>query len=81
MTKRETPETRTLVQILEEAIAREHDSYEYYAKAARHSGKPAVKRMFLHLAEMEKGHFAELNKQLDYVKAQIIVDSAITGGS
>lgn len=81
MTKRETPETRTLVQILEEAIAREHDSYEYYAKAARHSGKPAIKRMFLHLAEMEKGHFAELNKQLDYVKAQIIVDSAITGGS
>lgn len=81
MTKRETPEIRTLVQILEEAIAREHDSYEYYAKAARHSGKPAVKRMFLHLAEMEKGHFAELNKQLDYVKAQIIVDSAITGGS
>lgn len=81
MTKRETPETRTLVQILEEAIAREHDSYEYYAKAARHSGKPAVKRMFLHLAEMEKGHFAELNQQLDYVRAQIIVDSAITGGS
>ena len=81
MTKRETPETRTLVQILEEAIAKEHDSYEYYAKAASQSGKPAVKRMFLHLAEMEKEHFTELNRQLDYVKAQIIVDSAITGGS
>ena len=81
MTKRETPETRTLVQILEEAIAKEHDSYEYYSKSARQSGKPTVKRMFLHLAEMEKGHLAELNKQLDYVKAQIIVDSAITGGS
>jgi rubrerythrin len=80
LTKRETPEARTLVQILEEAIENERDSYEYYAEAARHSGKPSVKRMFLSLAEMEKGHFAELNKQLDYVKAQIIVDSAITGG-
>ena len=80
MTKRESPEARTLVQILEEAIAKEHGSYEYYAEAARQSAKPSVKRMFLRLAEMEKGHFAELNKQLDYVKAQIIVDSAITGG-
>jgi rubrerythrin len=81
LTKKETPEARTLVQILEEAIERERDSYDYYADAARQSGKPSVKRMFLHLAEMEKGHFAELNRQLDYVKAQIIVDSAITGGS
>ena len=81
MTKRETSEARTLVQILEEAIENEQNSYDYYADAARQSGKPSVKRMFLRLAEMEKDHFAELTKQLDYVKAQIIVDSAITGGS
>ncbi len=81
MAKRETSEARTLVQILEEAIEKEQHSYDYYANAARQSGKPSVKRMFLRLAEMEKDHFAELNKQLDYVKAQIIVDSAITGGS
>ena len=80
MTKREIPEARTLVQILEEAIAKEHESYEYYADAARHSGKPSVKRMFLSLADMEKGHITELNKQLDHVKAQMIVDTAITGG-
>ncbi len=80
MTKRETPEARTLVQILEEAITKEHESYEYYAEAARQSGKPSVKRMFLSLADMEKGHITELNKQLDHVKAQMIVDSAITGG-
>lgn len=80
MTKRETPEARTLVQILEKAIERERDSYDYYAGAARQSGKPSVKRMFLQLAEMEKDHFAELNRQLEHVKAQMIVDSAITGG-
>jgi len=81
LTKRETPETSTLVQILEEAIEKEHNSYEHYAKAARQAAKPSVKKMFLRLAEMEKGHFDELSKQLDSVKAQIIVDSAITGGS
>ncbi|MFQ5686624.1 MAG: ferritin family protein [Candidatus Scalindua sp.] len=80
MTKRDTSEAMALVQILEESIERERNSYDYYAKAARQSGKPSVKRMFLRLAEMEKGHFAELSKQLDYVQAQIIVDSAITGG-
>ncbi len=81
MTIKETKEIRTLVQILEEAIKKEHESYEYYMNKAKHSGKPSIKKIFLSLAEMEKEHKAELNKQMVDVKAQIIVDSAITGGS
>ncbi|MHC4183023.1 MAG: ferritin family protein [Planctomycetota bacterium] len=81
MAKVETQEERTIVQILEEAVKKEYESYEYYLNAARHSGRPAVKKMFLKLAEMEKGHMADLNKHLADTKAQIMVESAITGGS
>lgn len=81
MTKSETREGQTLVQILEEAIKKEHDSYEYYSTAAKQPGKPTIKNMLLNLAEMEKGHITELNKILVEIKAQTIVDSAITGGS
>ncbi len=81
MTKVEPREVRTLVQILEEAVKKEHESYEYYSNAAKHSGRPAVKKMFLKLAEMEKGHMTELNKHLAETKAQIMLESAITGGS
>ncbi|MFQ5963355.1 MAG: ferritin family protein [Candidatus Scalinduaceae bacterium] len=76
-----TQEAQTIVQILEEAVKKEQDSSEYYSSAAKQSGKPTIKKMFLKLAEMEKGHMTELNKQLADVKAQIMVDSAITGGS
>jgi rubrerythrin len=81
MAKVETREVRTIVQILEDAVKKEHESYEYYSISAKHSGRPAVKKMFLKLAEMEKGHFTELNKLLADTKAQIMVESAITGGS
>jgi rubrerythrin len=81
MTKVEPREVRTLVQILEEAVKKEYESYEYYSNAAKHSGRPAVKKMFLKLAEMEKEHMADLNKHLAETKAQIMVESAITGGS
>ncbi len=81
MTKGKTQEVRTIVQILEEAVEKECESHEYYSNAAKHSGRPAVKKMFLKLAEMEKGHMAGLNKQLADTKAQIMVESAITGGS
>ncbi len=80
MTKVKTREVRTIVQILEEAVKKEYESYEYYSNAAKHSGRPAVEKMFLKLAEMEKGHVAELNKHLAETKAQIMLESAITGG-
>ncbi len=81
MTKVETREVRTIVQILEEAVKKEYESYKYYSNAAKHTGRPAVKKMFLKLAEMEKEHVTELNKHLAETKAQIMVESAITGGS
>lgn len=80
MVKTDTPEARTIVEILEHAIEKEHESYKYYSNAAKQSGKPAIKKMFLNLAEMEKGHITQLNKQLADLKAQTMVDSAITGG-
>ena len=80
MAKDETQEKQTIVQILEEAIEKEHDSNEFYANAAKQSAKPSAKRMFLRLAEMEKDHVVELSKMLADIKAQAIVDSAMTGG-
>ncbi len=81
MAEGKTQEVRTIVQILEEAVKQEYESHEYYSNVAKHTGRPAVKKMFLKLAEMEKGHMVELNKQLADTKAQIMVESAITGGS
>lgn len=80
MAKDETFEERTIVQILEYAIEKERESYEYYSNAAEQSGKPAVRKTFLDLAEMEKGHITQLEKQLVDVKAQTMIDRAITGG-
>lgn len=68
----------SLIDILKEAIRREHDSYDYYHKAASVAVKPASRKMFLHLAEMEKGHASELTRHLTDLEAQSHIDKALT---
>lgn len=68
----------SLIDILKEAIRREHDSYDYYHKAASVAVKPDSKKMFLHLAEMEKGHANELMRHLTDLEAQSHIDKALT---
>lgn len=68
----------SLIDILKEAIRREHDSYDYYHKAASVAVKPASKKMFLHLAEMEEGHASELMRHLTDLEAQRHIDKALT---
>lgn len=72
-------ERKSLMAILKEAIRKEYESCVYYEKAAATAVKPACRRMFLKLAEMEKGHAAELKKHLEELEAQIFIDKAITG--
>lgn len=71
-------ETLSLSEILKEAIQREHDSYDYYHKAASVAVRPAAKKMFLHLAELEKGHANELTRHLTDLEAQNHIDKALT---
>ncbi|MBI5756864.1 MAG: rubrerythrin [Nitrospirae bacterium] len=68
----------TLLDIIKEAIKKEHESHDYYFRAASVAVRPAAKNMFLKLAEMEKGHAGELMRHLSDLEAQIQVDKALT---
>jgi len=72
-------ERKPLLTLLKEAIQKEYESCVYYERAAAAAVKPACKRMFLRLAEMERSHAAELRKQLEDLEAQLFIDKAITG--
>lgn len=74
----ETHDVTTLVDILKEAIQQEHATCDYYHKAASVAVKPSAKKMFLKLAEMEKGHASELTRHLSDLEAQIQTDKALT---
>lgn len=78
MTNSKVIDALSLIEILREAIQREHDSSDYYHKAASAAFKPASKKMFLKLAEMEKGHASELTRHLSDLEAQMQVDKALT---
>ena len=78
MTKTKIADTLSLIEILKEAIQKEHDSYDYYHTAASIAAKPVSKKMFLKLAEMEKGHASELTRLLLDLEAQILIDKALT---
>ena len=78
MTHSKASDSFSLIDILKEAIKKEHDSYDFYHKAASVAVKPASKKMFLQLAEMEKGHASELTRHLSDLEAQIHIDKALT---
>lgn len=78
MSKSNFTDPISLVEILKEAIQKEHESCDYYHKAASVAIKPTSKNMFRRLADMEKGHASELTKHLSDLEAQVHIDKAIT---
>ncbi|MBI5192066.1 MAG: hypothetical protein HZA08_01335 [Nitrospirae bacterium] len=68
----------SIIEILEEAIKKEHASCEFYNNAASSALKPSSKKMFHKLAEMEMGHANELKRHLLDVEAQLLIDKALT---
>lgn len=68
----------SMIEILNEAIQKEHDSCDYYHSAATIAVKPSAKKMFLKLAEMERGHANELKRHLLDIEAQLLIDKALT---
>lgn len=72
-------ELTTMREILEMAMKREQDSYNFYMTASERAQTEYEKRMFLALAEEEQGHRDALAKQLEEVLAQLEIDRAITG--
>ncbi|MDR4507689.1 MAG: hypothetical protein MRJ65_05540 [Candidatus Brocadiaceae bacterium] len=73
-------EPYTIMEVLQEAIKKERESYDYYHQAALKSTKPATRKMFLTLANWEKEHLEELLHHVNELKAQLEIDRAITGG-
>lgn len=76
--KNNISEKLSMIEILKEAIQKEHDSYDYYHMAAIAAVKPSAKKMFLRLAEMELGHTRELKRHLSDLEAQMLIDKALT---
>lgn len=76
-----TSEVLTMIEILEEAILREKDAYDYYQHAATVAVRPSAKKVLLSLADREKDHMEEICALLTELKAQMEIDRAITGGA
>lgn len=72
------PDKLSIIEILENAIKKEHESCDFYHNAASSALKPSAKKMFLKLAEMEMGHADELKRHLLDVEAQLLIDKALT---
>ena len=63
-------ETMTMRDVLMLAIADEEDAIDYYRRAADLAASPHIKNVLLNLAEMEEGHSATLQSELDDLDAQ-----------
>ncbi len=70
-------EAMSIRDILKLAIADEEDACTYYRKAAQLAVNPHTKRVLLNLAEMEEGHAATLQLELDDLEAQQECETAI----
>jgi rubrerythrin len=70
-------ETMSIRDVLILAIADEEDACEYYHKAAQLAASPHTKRVLLNLAEMEEGHAATLQMELDDLDAQQECETAM----
>jgi len=69
--------SRTIIEVLEHAIERESDSYNYYVHAAKQAENPIVRKFLLQLADMEKGHWLQLEGYLKELKAQTAITDSI----
>jgi len=78
MIQEESPDIFSIIEVLKEAIQKEHESCDYYQRVASVAVKPSSKKMFLKLAEMEKGHAGELTRHLSDMEAQLQIDKALT---
>jgi rubrerythrin len=68
-----------LIEIFERAIERENDSFNFYVRAARQTTDPAAKNLLLQLADMERGHWLQLEGLLTELRVQTsITDSIIS---
>ncbi len=67
----------TIRDVLTLAIADEKDAREYYQRAAELAANPHTKEVLLRLAEMEEGHAATLQLELDDLDAQRECETAM----
>ena len=79
MKKKKTVKINSVVEILNDAIVREVESFTYYADSAKQAEDPIIKKLFLQLAQIEEGHRIQLEGKLKEVLAQIEIDQAMTG--
>jgi rubrerythrin len=79
MKKKEPVKFNSVVEILNDAIVREVESFSYYTDSAKQTEDPRIKKLFLQLAQIEEGHKIQLEGKLKDVLAQIEIDQAMTG--
>lgn len=70
-------ETMSIRDVLMLAIADEEDASDYYRRAAELAASPHIKRVLRNLAEMEEGHAATLQLELDELDTQQETETAM----
>jgi rubrerythrin len=74
---REIKKYRSVVEILQDAIDKEVDSFDYYYQCAQEVSDRELKDFLLKLAQTEEDHRQQLEEYLREAKAQMEIDEAI----
>jgi rubrerythrin len=67
----------SIQEILEFAIADEEEARDYYRRAAEQAGSPHTRRTLLALSDMEQGHADTLRKELEEIRMQRDLETAM----
>ncbi len=78
MTQQEYQELISMREILQMAIHREEESYQFYLRARQCARTPAEAEMFNKLAAQEIQHKKTLEDQLAEIDAQLDIDRALS---
>jgi len=77
--KRVIPEYSALMDIIQDALDKEKDAWNFYREAAEMAQTPDIKTFLLELAEMEKEHAELLSRKLESLKSdQTVMDGILS---
>lgn len=68
---------RTIVDIINEIIARENESYDFHIKAAKEIGDEKARTCLIKFAELQRKHCQQLQECLGNIQSQMEIDQSI----
>ncbi len=73
----EFKQARSVVDVINEIIARENESYDFHIKAAKEIGDEKAKTCLTKFAELQRRHCQQLQECLGNIQSQMDIDRSI----